>query len=1063
MRVELSHNPLVLSNKDVVVYDVFGSLTPNQIIERESLIFSRPFILLVDGRPVGRALWNLPVQEGAVLRFVVLPQGGGGGSNPLRIIAMIAIVAVAGWAAGALGGGMLGAVGSAAVMGVGSMLVNAMFPAQKPSPLDAGQQKTVYDISTDNNQLRIGAPFAEHFGRMICFPDLVQRPYTSYEDSGSETTLTYLENLQYALTLVTIPHESGQSITQTVQSTDAGFGDAYFYMLGIIGVGEYDIEGVYVDDTPMSAYAGSAYNIIAPGESPALVPRLCWSCDTYSGQELTTDWLPAVLTTSGTAGTDIEYDIVFPSGLAQFNDDGSKRHAVVTIETEVRTVDDAGNATSDWTTLTSKTYSNATIEALRFSHRLAAPLGEGRYEFRVRRTNEQSRQSRTIDRVQITGARVYGGDHPDYGNVTMFECRVRASDTLNGAIANRINVVATRKLHAVTATGFATDKTASRSIVDAVAYVVTTENGGRQDAGILDWAALAELRNTLEAANYHYDWRHTTVSSVMEVCKKMAALARAIPYTPGGLFTLIQDKKQALPAVKYTEDDYTAGSLNLSHNIQTNDTPTCIEIVYTDPDTWKDERIMVFDVNGSAQHPYTVDLEGCTNRQHAYEIAWYRYKDEMLNRTAVEFETGLQGHLPQPGAKLLLSSNMIDWGQTGKVLDIDGTQWLLSEPVRFNGEPEGQLFITGTNGAALGPIPVTPTSHARVVEGPVPASTKTIKDDGMIGAAYLFGPASEELCYIRLLAVRPRGQDKITIIGDIIHDEVYDPPGEAPAKGELPSLAVNLAFVNLQYTGESGADYAFYCTWAGGASAFRIEADYQDGNGYILVADNHTSSNVTITSSSTSVAVKVTPYVGGTLYTSEAITKTLSLLVAPALDVVVTETNVSLSWTAVTGATGYSVTLLDMEGNDKGAEYTTATIMSKSIADLAAAGVGNTFDFKLEVIGDADAVAPSIVSVTLPVLAAPADFSLVDRLAGGVSLAWSTVSGATGYAIWRGDAVDFTPGNDNLVAVASSTSTTVACDMSTGYHHYFKLGATNAIYDADTPSLLAMSSLEVTE
>ncbi len=420
---------------------------------------------------------------------------------------MIAIVAVAGWAAGALGGGMLGAVGSAAVMGVGSMLVNAMFPAQKPSPLDAGQQKTVYDISTDNNQLRIGAPFAEHFGRMICFPDLVQRPYTSYEDSGSETTLTYLENLQYALTLVTIPHESGQSITQTVQSTDAGFGDAYFYMLGIIGVGEYDIEGVYVDDTPMSAYAGSAYNIIAPGESPALVPRLCWSCDTYSGQELTTDWLPAVLTTSGTAGTDIEYDIVFPSGLAQFNDDGSKRHAVVTIETEVRTVDDAGNATSDWTTLTSKTYSNATIEA----------------------------------------ARVYGGDHPDYGNVTMFECRVRASDTLNGAIANRINVVATRKLHAVTATGFATDKTASRSIVDAVAYVVTTENGGRQDAGILDWAALAELRNTLEAANYHYDWRHTTVSSVMEVCKKMAALARAIPYTPGGLFTLIQDKKQALP------------------------------------------------------------------------------------------------------------------------------------------------------------------------------------------------------------------------------------------------------------------------------------------------------------------------------------------------------------------------------------------------------------------------------------------------------------------------------------------------------------------------------------
>lgn len=55
-----------------------------------------PFIMFMNGAPVLRADWSREIAAGDIVGVVMLPRGGGGGSDPLKVILSIAIATVAG-------------------------------------------------------------------------------------------------------------------------------------------------------------------------------------------------------------------------------------------------------------------------------------------------------------------------------------------------------------------------------------------------------------------------------------------------------------------------------------------------------------------------------------------------------------------------------------------------------------------------------------------------------------------------------------------------------------------------------------------------------------------------------------------------------------------------------------------------------------------------------------------------------------------------------------------------------------------------------------------------------
>ena len=741
MEIKKTYNPLTLS-RDYQTFENEG-LSPNQFLEKENIIFTRPVILLVNGAPVLRESWNVELKKNDVCHFVELPRGGGGESDPLQMVALVALVAVAWWAGAAVGGGLMGAVVQGAIMVGGSLIINSFLaenlPQNQQLAADTMGPIDVFNLNANSNRIRLGQPFAEHFGRFICYPDLVMAPYVKY--IGNEQ---------------------------------------YFYMIGIIGIGTYNIENVYIGGASISNFVGSSYDIIQPAGDPTICPNIVYS--NIIGLELDTDWVAAIASPPNVLAYKFEFDIVCPSGLHIVNSStGAISTCSVDITLQIREIDVNGNALSAWVAFFTKNYSASTRDPLRHTIEKITLTGNGRYEFRFKRDTEKSTDPLISDSIFLETMRAFGPDHPDYGDVTLFEAKLLATDQLNSDAANRINIVCTRELYPVTETGFGVTKVASKCVVDACAYIVTADNGGKQPDSVLDFESLNDLKTILAANENYFNHRFINQTIVMSACGIVAMCGRSVPYMPGGLFSLVQDKLQTVATQVYTDDDYTEGTLNLNHVIRTDDDATCVEMSYVDPETWQTEAVTYYDVGGSDENPSKLNLIGCTDRQHAYKEAAYLYKSDELNRTNITFTTGLKGHLPKLGDMIYVSSRHVDWGQTGQLAHISSLVATLSEPVDFEEAEEGKLLLTSKTGGILGPYTVTPEDASHQVGVALTSSiVNTIHSQGLTATKFVFGLTVDEILRVRILKIRPSSNNEVQIIGSIVNDEVFDDPGTVP-------------------------------------------------------------------------------------------------------------------------------------------------------------------------------------------------------------------------------------------------------------------------------------------
>jgi len=871
-----------------------------------------------------------------------------------------------------------------------------------------GTPNTVYSFNTGSNRLRLGQPFVEHFGRFRAYPDLAQQSY--------------------------------------IQNID---NDQYMYFLGIVGVGEYSVEEVYIDNTPLTEYADSSYNIIAPAGSLALVSNLVWTCNEASGQELGVDWISYIASAPLTELLHIEYDVTFAGGLVSYNDEGNPGGISVTVETQVREVDELGSPTSDsaWETLETRTFSASSKDPLRYSRKIAAPQGAARYQVRARRTTAASGSSRVIDKVMLSGLRGYGAPHPDYGDVTLIEAKIKATDQLNGNAASQINVVATRKLYEVTAAGFGSTLTATRSIVDAVAHMVTSDNGGQQDDALLDFETLDVLRDTYETAGHNFDYRFMSKISVMDAAAKAAYCGLSVPCMPGGKFALVLHEEHESPSCLFTDDNLT--DLKITAAPRTPDSLTCVEVTYVDPDTWDEEVVTCLDGDGSTDNPLEVTLDGCTTRQQAYEIGMFLYLQEKLERAGVEFTTGLAGYIPSLLSKVLVPNRIINWSSSGLINAVNGTDIWLSDPVDFDGLGEGSLYIVLANGTAAGPYTVTAHADAHCVQGLI-AVLNTMQDDDLDATRWIFGTAADEPLFVRVNSIKPQGRDAIRIAGSIIDDDIYADPGTAPALGSVTGTPALLLSFNSEYTEDDSSGHNFHLTWAGSAPSVRIEID--EGSGYAILEDTFTAHTYDFSATADEIDIKITPYnSSGIIQTAEAQEDTVTVLIAPTgLAVTADGDGIEATWNAYDGAIDYFVSFrvdgdeiahISIEADSApAAELTWAQI-------VALGGPWPEFDvYVWVVLADGQQSASANANKQITALVAPAYIYLESYLSNGFSLSWDEVSGAKSYIVCHSDDGDsdgeFTPAESNIVYEGElANASIVGLSMDSDYRHCFKVAA----------------------
>jgi hypothetical protein len=754
-------------------------------------VTSQPFIIIRNGEAVLRADWDQPVAHGDQLAVVMLPQGGDD-SDIGQILAMIVVMVVAFYTGvyvgGAeWGGAVAGQVASAAVGIVGSALVNAMFGPPKASgnTADGKAQSPTYNIAAQGNQARLGAAIPVQYGRHICFPDFAAAPYVEY--AGNEQ---------------------------------------YLYQLFCIGQGEYEIEAIRIEDTPIGNFEEVQTEIVRPGESLDLFPAAVVSSDEVSGQEMlyATPIGGFTANAAGTTATRLAVDVVCPRGLYFATDEGALLSKTITFTVRARSIDDEGAALGGWVVLGNESMSAATITPIRRSY--SYTVSAGRYEVQVERTNAKDTSNRAGHEIVWAGLRAYLVDSADFGEVTLLAVRIRATNNLSSQASRKINVIATRKLYYWTGAAWA-GPVATRSIAWALADAC--QMVGLPDSRI-DLDGLVALDAEWSARGDYIDGRFDSTGTFWDGLSQIARAGRCKPYMQGGIVNFRRDAPVALPAALFSMRNIVRGSFSLEFITPTAETADAVEVTYFDSSTWKPRTLLCKLPGSLAEKPAKVELFGVTSREQAYREGTYMAAANRYRRTLIKLTTEMEGFIPSYGDLVAINHDLPQWGQHAETVTWDEATLAatLSEPLTWEAG-DHYLGLRRRDGSLSGPWRVTPGVDAySVVFDLLPDLTPyTGQDEERTHVVFGWGETWRQLA--RVISVRPKDETKVELIcvneDPSVHtaDEgILSPPVNA---SQLPATPAAPVILGLDARSSPNDPAQMLLSWqpAPGAEYYLIE------------------------------------------------------------------------------------------------------------------------------------------------------------------------------------------------------------------------------------------------
>ena len=662
-----------------------------------------PFLAFVDGKPVLRADWELVLDDDQSLAFVevgAIPQGGGdsgGGSDPLRTVLMLAVLVAAPEIAiefGAAGSFTFAAV-SVGVSLAGMALINAILPPPKaPSTQQAAAMASpspTYSLQAQGNAARLDAAIPEHFGRLIAYPDFAAQPYSEF--SGNEQ---------------------------------------FLYQLLCIGRGQYDIESIRIEDTPISSFDEITYEVVQPGGSLTLFPANVISSVEVSGQDL-----PCKAATYSQSGTTVTVTLVahgIAAGKSVYLDyttgaavDGtftvvSAPTADTFTVTAAASLTASGNVTvSPWVGgfIASASGTTANYVGLDFV------LPRGLYYANADGSLAQvsltvTADARTVDSVgsPTSGWVTLGTPTYTAGTTTpqrnserysvtpgRYEVRVRRVDieqtdtryghdiawssmraylqdsrtfgdvTLLGMrmrASNNLSLQASRKINVI----------CTRKIPVWNGTVWSSNTATRSPAWAIayackqigmadtqiDLAGLLTLDATCTARGDYFDARFDNFLTFWESVSKMAGAVRAKPFMQGGVMRIMRDQAATIPVALFSLRNIVSGSFNIQYLMPTADTADAVDVKYFDSNSWAQATVRAKLPGSSALVPAKVQLFGVVSRDQAFREGMYQAAANRYRRKIITFKTEMEGFIPSFGDLIAIQHDMPAWGQGGEVV-----------------------------------------------------------------------------------------------------------------------------------------------------------------------------------------------------------------------------------------------------------------------------------------------------------------------------------------------------------------------------------------------------------
>lgn len=783
-RVAIIDDPLAeISEHDfkpVPAFATIASLAPKT---------SAAFVCAIGDVYIPRKDWDTLVRPGESIVFQVLPgKGGGGGSNPLRMILQLVLVVGVAWLVGPVLGltGLAANLASAGLMIVGSLLINALVPLPKAqdAAAAAGASPT-YSIALQGNSARMDASKPVGFGQQQQFPDFAMKPFQAF-----------IANEQY------------------------------YYAVFMIGLGRYEFQKIMIDDTPISNFADVDMHIVGPGNgslyTQSLVPINMIGSSEVSGQELrdTSAWTgPFTACKPGQRITKIYADIVAPRGAGYANDDGSLAWRAIVFEAQAQEIDDFGNTIGDWFTCvnpaTNANYFAAaptsgagTATAVQISCEYVMPDAK-RYHFRMRRvtpyvdsTRDLCELSWVFMRALSTKPGIVEKNDPEGTYLLM---RIRASKQLSGMSQRKISVVWERKIPYYDGSNWiwAHDGAHHRNPAWAIAdmlrnpvYSIGLPMSRIDIASIMSLAAICAERQD------RFDYIFDTRTTIWDALALAARCARAVNIVRRGNYSFVRDSAQSLPVSLYTPRNMSKDSLAIQNAMPQENTPDAVRLKYRDGRYW-DERVVIGQYWNGKVYAYAeglrpsgvpppaiyadVPFPGISGVHQALREAAYIVGVSRWRRATYTFTTDLAGLIPSYGSLIGMAHDLPGFGQSAQVATYDAATRSLaaSQPMTWVAGSQHYVRLVNRTGGLTEPIPVTKgaTDDQMVLATAAGFTVVDFDDaDSTIPTALCFGAADKQMAMLRLKGIKPKGENSIEMTAIIEDDRVH--------LADLPDLPV---------------------------------------------------------------------------------------------------------------------------------------------------------------------------------------------------------------------------------------------------------------------------------
>lgn len=627
--------------------------------------------------------------------------GGGGGSNILGILAMVALNVVAftvapmigGWIGGGTGLTAAGAFTTAsmiafgAIMSIGGLLLGSLFQEDIPS-YDNGSSSTTYGWGGVKALTGQGHPVAVTFGTV---------------------------------------KTAGQVLSAHVTNTDD---KQYLNILLSGGEGELDsITDIRIDGNPIANYDGVTYDVRLGTNNQTIIPNFN---DTYADKNLSfilEVGNPATQQTDGDGGEGLKVGIDFPQGLYYVNNDGSASATSIHLSIDYRIRTSAPGVTPEvygaWQSWISETITESKNSAVRKTYR-KDNIPIGKYEVRVTKDSESGSTNRYVNTCQWSLLSHIIYDDFTYPRIALIGIKALATDQLSGSMPeitwkqSRANVLVWNPNTLAYENKPATNPAwAAYDVVhycrkiynintSQYEYVVFGFPYSRIDySAFKAWADFCDQPiespsdlSALLTFNHLVD----TMTSFWEALKPIENIGRGKVVLKGTKVSCIYDGVKS-PTQQFTMGNIIKDSFN-EEFLPMRDRANAIEITFFD-ETQNYERNTVyvydstFDTTSAVPNTSQITLYGCTRLKQAVKEGRYRLNlNKYLIRT-ITFDADIDSIACQIGDVINFQHDVPQWGWGGRIVSASSNLVVLDQEVELEAGIGYQIQVTLPDGTTV--------------------------------------------------------------------------------------------------------------------------------------------------------------------------------------------------------------------------------------------------------------------------------------------------------------------------------------------------------------------------